>query len=345
MDFLKKKMKELLDDDDKKPADTQPSTPQAAPQQSYGGAPGGAAPCDRGLSDGYYGQSAPGGPPQGQQPSPGQGYPPQDAPQGGYGFPPQGQGYPPQGQGYPPQGYPQPQPYGQAPTPVGPPAPYGAPPPMPPGWTQQWDQNSQRWFYIEQATGRTQWDPPSNLPPGPYAPPAVGAPYVAPAGHDERALFGDTGGHQGHDYTATGKATNEAEKKKGFSTGMMAAAGIGGIAAGAFIGHQLADDSSDDEKHQSHAPPPAAAAAAAPAAAAYGTDPTYGADPAYGAPPPSDNPYDNHPAFEEPPPVPTHDEDGSSISSSDRESLEEKRQELIEAQQEYQEALEEEYED
>ena len=52
------------------------------------------------------------------------------------------------------------------PTPVGPPAPYGAPPPMPPGWTQQWDQNSQRWFYIEQATGRTQWDPPSHLPPG-----------------------------------------------------------------------------------------------------------------------------------------------------------------------------------
>ncbi|KAI0588610.1 PAT1 multi-domain protein [Pyrenophora tritici-repentis] len=297
MDFLKKKMKELLDDDDKKPTEKPAaSAPQAAPQQPYGGAPGGAAPGDRGLSDGYYG-GAPGGPPQGQQPPPGQSYPPQDAPQGGYGFPPQGQGYPPQGQGYPPQGYPQQQPYGQAPTPVGPPAPYGAPPPMPPGWTQQWDQNSQRWFYIEQATGRTQWDPPSNLPPGPYAPPAVGAPYMAPAGHDERALFGDTGGHQGHDYTATGKATNEAEKKKGYSTGMMAAAGIGGIAAGAFIGHQL------------------------------------------------DNPYDNHPAFEEPPPVPTHDEDGSSISSSDRESLEEKRQELIEAQEEYQEALEEEYED
>jgi hypothetical protein len=43
--------------------------------------------------------------------------------------------------------------------------------------------------------------------------------------------------------------------------------------------------------------------------------------------------------------VPTHDEDGSSISSSDRESLEERRQELIEAQEEYQEELEEAYED
>lgn len=110
---------------------------------------------------------------------------------------------------------------------------------MPPGWTQQWDQNSQRWFYIEQATGRSQWDPPSHLPPGPYAPPAAGAPYVPQAGHDERALFGNTQGHQGHDYTATGQATNEAEKKKGHSTALLAAAGVGGLAAGAVIGHQL----------------------------------------------------------------------------------------------------------
>lgn len=203
---------------------------------------------------------------------------------------------------------------------------------MPPGWTQQWDQNSQRWFYIEQATGRTQWDPPAHLPPGPYAPPAPGAPYVPQPGHDERALFGNTQGHQGHDYTPTGQATNQKEKDKGHSTAMLAAAGVGGIAAGAFIGHQLADSDSDDEKKH------AAAAAAPPASDPYG----YGAAPY--APPPS-NPYDNAAAFQEPPPVPTHDEDGSSISSSDRESLEEKRQELIEAQEEYQEELEEAYDD
>jgi hypothetical protein len=62
---------------------------------------------------------------------------------------------------------------------------------------------------------------------------------MPPAGHDERGLFGNTNGHQGHDYTASGQATNEAEKKKGHSTAMLAAAGVGGIAAGAFIGHQL----------------------------------------------------------------------------------------------------------
>jgi hypothetical protein len=117
----------------------------------------------------------------------------------------------------------------------------GAPPPMPPGWVQQWDQNSQRWYYLEQATGRTQWDPPLNLPPGPYAPPPTGAPYQAPVGHDERGLFGNTHGHQGHNYTH-GAAVNEKEKKKdkdGHSNAMLAAAGIGGIAAGAWIGHEL----------------------------------------------------------------------------------------------------------
>jgi hypothetical protein len=235
MDFLKKKMKELLDDDDKKPekkAEGIAFSPQFAQQcahisldphkdtkDSSHGAPG-----DRGASDSFYSQ----GPPAGGQ------HPPQQ-------HAPQGQGYPPQGQGYATQGYPQQQPYGQGPPPVGPPAPMGAPPPMPPGWVQQWDQGSQRWYYVEQATGRTQWDPPSNLPPGPYAPPPSGAPYQAPGGHDERGLFGNTHGHQGHDYTPSGHATNEKEKKKdkGHSTAMLAAAGIGGVAAGAWIGHEM----------------------------------------------------------------------------------------------------------
>lgn len=64
---------------------------------------------------------------------------------------------------------------------------------------------------------------------------------MAPGAHDERGLFGNTQGHQGHDYTPSGKATNEAEKKKekGHSTAMLAAAGVGGIAAGAWIGHEL----------------------------------------------------------------------------------------------------------
>lgn len=165
---------------------------------------------------------------------------------------------------------------------------------------------------------------------------------MAPGGHDERGLFGNTHGHQGHDYTQSGMATNQAEKKKdGHSTAMLAAAGIGGIAAGAWIGHEMTENS-DDEKSAAPAAAAAAPAAAAGGAAAYGAPP---ADPYAQDPYASQDPYGNHPAFEEPPPVPTHDADGDSISSSDRESLEEKRQELIEAQEEYQEELEEAYDD
>lgn len=56
-------------------------------------------------------------------------------------------------------------------------------------------------------------------------------------------------------------------------------------------------------------------------------------------------PYAPAPGFEEPPPVPRYDADGDSISSSDREELEERREELIEAQREYEEELEEAYDD
>lgn len=48
---------------------------------------------------------------------------------------------------------------------------YGQPPYSPPaGWSQHWDQGSQRYYYIERATGRSQWEPPahqSHQPPRP----------------------------------------------------------------------------------------------------------------------------------------------------------------------------------
>jgi hypothetical protein len=38
---------------------------------------------------------------------------------------------------------------------------YGQPPHSPPpGWSQQWDQDAHRYYYIEQSTGRSQWEPP-----------------------------------------------------------------------------------------------------------------------------------------------------------------------------------------
>jgi len=44
-----------------------------------------------------------------------------------------------------------------------PPQNYGQPPYSPPSdWSRYWDQGSSHYYYIEQATGRSQWEPPAN---------------------------------------------------------------------------------------------------------------------------------------------------------------------------------------
>ncbi|KAJ3244081.1 hypothetical protein HDU78_011479 [Chytriomyces hyalinus] len=137
--------------------------------------------------------------------------PGQQQQQGGYpaqgGYPGQQQGYPQQQQqGYPQQGYPgQPQqqqapyqpgynqsypqqnyPASQAAPAYQHQAPPMPPPPqaLPPGWVEQHSQQYQRTFYVEVATGRSQWDMPAFAPPPPptaYAPPPVAPPAEAPA--------------------------------------------------------------------------------------------------------------------------------------------------------------------
>jgi hypothetical protein len=36
---------------------------------------------------------------------------------------------------------------------------------LPAGWSQEYDPRSQRWYYVDRATGRSQWNPPSCAPP------------------------------------------------------------------------------------------------------------------------------------------------------------------------------------
>lgn len=40
-----------------------------------------------------------------------------------------------------------------------------SPPSLPPGWVQRWDASNQRWYYLEQATGNTQLEPPAHPDP------------------------------------------------------------------------------------------------------------------------------------------------------------------------------------
>ena len=112
---------------------------------------------------------------------------------------------------------------------------YTAPPPqnfpgtgLPSGWIQQWDANSQRYFYVETSTGRTQWDPP----------------YAAPPSHDygqQTAMYGKSHESAGYGPPAAHgyeMQSSEPHKEKDGHGGLLAKLGalaVGGVggAAGA----------------------------------------------------------------------------------------------------------------
>ncbi|KAL9027709.1 MAG: hypothetical protein Q9196_003804 [Gyalolechia fulgens] len=237
--------------------------------------------------------------------------------------------------------------YGQA-APYGQQQAYGAPPPMqqpstggpslPPGWISQWDPNSQRYYYVEQATGRTQWELPQSYHPGSLTSPP-GPPMGAPgSGYDSRGgQYGPSAGYYSQETKQVvedphgGGLKEVTEKKEKSGKGGMLVAGAGGLAVGAvggaMIEHAMDDDSSDEE----HNPQP------------YQQQPTYVQQTTYyqEPAPPGSQP------LEAPPPG-----DHGSVSSSDKEDLAEAREDYEnasdasdreEAREEYNEAYEEAY--
>ena len=116
-----------------------------------------------------------------------------------------------------------------------PPGPPGSNMMLPPGWIQQWDANSQRYYYVEQATGCTQWEPPTadyglssdihhlgGSVPGQYY------------SHDERTMY--AGSHEGQHYEGE---HGEEKKKKDSHTGLTFAGGAAlGALGGAWAAHE-----------------------------------------------------------------------------------------------------------
>ncbi|KAI1737839.1 hypothetical protein F4680DRAFT_427207 [Xylaria scruposa] len=258
-------------------------------QQSYGSPP---------PPEGYHQQPYGGGPPpsEGYRDSYGSPHPP----------PPQSGGYPGQ---YQQRDYNNPPPPSQDPV-------YTHPegkPPLPHGWIPQWDRQYQRWYYAEEATGRTQWEAPGGRsfenrgygPSGDYNQSSHGTPgyqsYGHDSGHDSRGY--DAHGSSGYPpHPGYGEAP--AEKPKKDKTLLYAA---GGLAAGAIGGALIANalNDSDDEEHHHSAPPPQQYV---PAPAAYeAPGPAY--EPAYNA-------------------------DGEYVDASDRESVASARERYEEAQRE-----------
>ncbi|KAK4129830.1 hypothetical protein N657DRAFT_661042 [Parathielavia appendiculata] len=116
-------------------------------------------------------------------------------------------------------------------------------PPIPSGWTPRWDDQYQRWYYVEEATGRSQWEAPGfdhsayrgdNR--GGYGPQT---PYGAPSpGYDSHGV--PSAG--GYDQTGHGEYRGDhKEDKKGHSGMLLGAAGglAVGAVAGAVIAHEL----------------------------------------------------------------------------------------------------------
>ncbi|KAJ9502595.1 hypothetical protein LTR96_005716 [Exophiala xenobiotica] len=173
--------------------------------------------------------------------------------------------------------------YGQYPPYCQPPGPQ-----LPPGWIAQWDGTSQRWYYLEQATGRTQWEL-WNVPPGGAGTPEFQQGY----GHAMPAVphMQGQGEHSREYYTDSGSG---GQQKKGSGMRGKVAAGLGGAAIGAIAGHALGDSDSDDGAH-------AAPTGATPYAA-----------------PPGEPPLEYNPE----------------LSSSQRSSLQEAREDLEEARAE-----------
>ena len=168
--------------------------------------------------------------------------------------------------GYPPQQYDssgdyyggqQQHSYGGAPPPPGPPS----EPQLPPGWTKQWDQNAQRFYYIDPATGRSQWEPPATY--GHGGPPS-GPPPSGYGSHDQSrgydgayggqgapgygSAYGGSAGGQGYSHYEEhrgndGSVYKHREEKKDGKGGMIAA-GLGGAALGAIGGAVVAHEMS-----------------------------------------------------------------------------------------------------
>ncbi|KAL6796789.1 hypothetical protein J3E68DRAFT_426337 [Trichoderma sp. SZMC 28012] len=167
-------------------------------------------------------------------------------------------------------------------------------PAIPQGWIPLFDQSRQRWYYANKETGATQWEapgyiaPPPRPPmesypseesrgsgPSPYPPaapygPTPGGYGAPPPGHSPSASYsapplppagyGAPAGGYGHSSQGSyggegrGEGYSEEKKKKSSGKGGLLLGAAGGVAAGlvggALLHHALEDSSSDEEEER-----------------------------------------------------------------------------------------------
>ena len=185
-----------------------------------------------------YGEQPPYGerPPYGDRPSYGGERPPYDRPS--YDRPPYEDQRPPYAGGE--RSYGSPSPYGAPPPPSARP-PAIPPPPLPYGWVQEWEPSTRRAFFVETATGRSQWE-------APIADSEYGSRDLPPpgGGYYGGAPPGESGypPHGGEGYPPPeGYSEHKEKKEKGLSdNAKMAMMGAGGLAVGVGVGALVAHE-------------------------------------------------------------------------------------------------------
>ncbi|KAI1087701.1 hypothetical protein F5B19DRAFT_51038 [Rostrohypoxylon terebratum] len=302
-----------------------------------------------------------------QQPYPSYGdRPPQSISPGNYQapYPPQGSYNSPLPQGS--YGTPPPHSYQNSPAPSSSGPTYSPPPdkpPIPSGWVPQYDQQYQRWYYYEQATGRSQWEAPGyhagghpgedrgyggygehgysshNAPPSSssaYGYPSHGSHgggYSSHSGHGEQSSHGykDDDLAYGH-YSGEGRGEygrEEKKKKKGGHGGLLmgAAGGLAvGAIGGALIAHALGKLFYFKTSHSNHVV--LMYVLIDDCANVYADDSSdeekHAPAPVYAAPPPV-------PVYSEPVYEPAYNAEGDYVDASDRESVRSAREDYEEA--------------
>lgn len=152
-------------------------------------------------------------------------------PQDGYDRPPYDGGRPAYDRG----------PY-SAPAPLARPPP-GPPPPLPQGWVQEWEPTARHAFYVEQATGRSQWETPYQQPgysgyndgSRSVPPPEPQGGYYAPPQGPPPVPYDTRGPSQ--DYYQQPEP-----EKKSSNAGKYLAAGAAGLAVGGIGGALIANE-------------------------------------------------------------------------------------------------------
>ncbi|KAL6813138.1 hypothetical protein GGI42DRAFT_349272 [Trichoderma sp. SZMC 28013] len=166
-------------------------------------------------------------------------------------------------------------------------------PPIPQGWIPLFDQSRQRWYYANTETGLTQWEAPGYIapprppmesypseesrgsgpspyppavpyghtpggygapPPGPSPSASYGAPPLPPAGYGAPAGEYGHSSHGSYGGEDRGEGYGEEKKKKSSGKSGLLLGAAGGVAAGlvggALLHHALEDSSSDEEEER-----------------------------------------------------------------------------------------------